>query len=81
MKKLLTIIATLVALVSCAPSRNTYIMEGTTADNDLIITEDGNAWDVTTDIVIGSSVVVTFDNNGTPDYVFDDIITSVVVSD
>ena len=79
MKKLIPIIATLVVLSSCTPSHDAYTMSGHVADSDLIVTEDGNAWGVTTDIVIGSSVVVTFDDNGTPDSIFDDIITSVVV--
>ena len=78
MKKLI-LVATLVALVSCAPSHNTYTMRGTIANSDTIATEDGNAWGVTTDIAVGSSVVVTFDDNGTPDSVFDDIVTSVTI--
>lgn len=79
MKKLLTIIATLVVLSSCAPSHNAYTMRGTVTDSNLIVTVDGNAWEVSTDFVDGSSVVVTFDDNGTPDSIFDDIITNVVI--
>lgn len=81
MKKALILIVTLVTLSSCAPLNNTYTMSGHVADSDLIVTVDGNAWEVTTDIAVGSPVVVTFDDNGSADYVFDDIITSVVVSD
>lgn len=79
MKKLLTIIATLVVLTSCAPSHNAYTMRGTVADSDLIVTVDGNAWEVSTDIDVGSAVVVTFDDNGTSNNIFDDIITSVAI--
>lgn len=79
MKKVFIIIATLVTLSSCAPLNNTYTMSGHVADSDLIVTEDGNAWGVTTDIAVGSSVVVTFDDNGTPDNVFDDIVTLVTI--
>ena len=77
MKKLISLVATLVMLTSCAPLNSTYTMSGHVADSDLIVTEDGNTWGVTTDIAVGSSVVVTFDDNGTPDSIFDDIITSV----
>lgn len=79
MKKLLTIIATLVVLSSCAPSHGSYTMRGTVADSDTIITTDGNAWGISTDIAVGSAVVVTFDDNGTHDSIFDDIITNVVI--
>ena len=79
MKKLIPIIITLVTLTSCASSHDTYTMRGRVADSDLIITDDGNAWGVTTDIAVGSSVVVTFDDNGTYDNIFDDIITNVTI--
>lgn len=79
MKKLISLVATLVVLSSCAPSHNTYTMRGHIADSDLIVTEDGNAWEVSTDFGIGSPVVVTFDDNGTYDSIFDDIITNVTI--
>lgn len=79
MKKLIPIIITLVTLTSCAPSHDTYTMRGHVADSNLIVTVDGNAWEVSTDIDVGLSVVVTFDNNGTSNNIFDDIITNVVI--
>lgn len=79
MKKLIPIIITLVTLTSCVPSHGSYTMRGTVADIDTIVTVDGNAWEVSTDIDVGSAVVVTFDDNGTPDSIFDDIITNVVI--
>lgn len=79
MKKLIPIIITLVTLTSCAPLDSTYSMSGHVADSDLIVTEDGNAWGISTDIAVGSAVVVTFDDNGTSNNIFDDIITNVVI--
>ena len=79
MKKLISLVATLVVLSSCAPSHGLYTMSGHIANGDTIITDDGNTWGVTTDIAVGSLVVVTFDDNGTPDYIFDDVVTNVVI--
>lgn len=80
MKKLIPIIITLVTLTSCVSSHGSYTMRGTVVYSDTIVTVDGNAWEFTTDIAFGSPVVVTFDNNGTPDYIYDDIITDIEVT-
>lgn len=77
MKKLIPLVTALVMLASCAPLNSTYTMSGHVADSDLIVTVDGNAWAVTTDIAVCASVIVTFDDNGTPDYIYDDIVVSV----
>lgn len=79
MKKLIPIIITLVTLTSCVPSHDTYTMRGHVADSNLIVTVDGNAWEVSTDFDTGSAVVVTFDDNGTADSIFDDVVTNVVI--
>lgn len=80
MKRLISLVATLVVLLSsCAPSHGSYTMRGTVVYSDTIVTVDGNTWGVTTDIAVGSPVVVTFDDNGTADSIFDDIITSVTM--
>lgn len=44
-----------------------------------IETEDGNLWEIEDYIVPRSAkLLVTFDNNGTPDNIYDDIITQII---
>ena len=83
MKKL-TSLALIIALgiVSCSPIKQNRYQDGTyTAVNSgcgYIITADGNAWEYfDRTIPDGSSILVTFSDEGTEE-VEDDVITSVV---
>ena len=83
MKKL-TSLALIIALgiVSCSPIKQNRSQDGTyTAVNSgcgYIITADGNAWEYfDRTIPDGSSILVTFSDEGTEE-VEDDVITSVV---
>ena len=84
MKKLTSLaLIIMLGIVSCSPIKQERYQSGTyTAVNSgcgYIITDDGNVWgyfDKT--IPSGSSVSVTFSDEGTEE-VEDDVITSVVV--
>lgn len=82
MKKLTTLLIILLGVVACSPIKQERHQDGTyTAVNSgcgYITTADGNVWgyfDRT--IPSGSSVLVTFSDEGTEE-IEDDVITSVV---
>ena len=57
---------------------NTYIVEATIVEKDLIKTSDGNLWCAdTNNKMIGGTATVTFENNGTPENIYDDIIIRI----
>lgn len=83
MKKLTSLLIILLGVVACSPIKQNRHQDGvyTTVNSGCgyIITDDGNVWgyfDKT--IPSGSSVSVTFSDEGTEE-VEDDVITSVVV--
>lgn len=83
MKKLTTLtLIILLGIVSCSPIKQERYQSGTyTAVNSgcgYIITDDGNAWGYfDSTIPDGSSVLVTFSDEGTEE-VEDDVITNVI---
>lgn len=82
MKKLTTLLIILLGIVSCSPIKQNRYQDGTyTAVNSgcgYIITADGNVWGYfDRSIPSGSSVLVTFSDEGTEE-IEDDVITNVV---
>ena len=87
-KKLLSMaLATTVALtVGCTPTptpkaeSQTYTAYGRYYTDGTVITNDGNEWAYSTDTIPTDAmpVWVGFDDNGTPDDIYDDIILGVV---
>lgn len=82
MKKLTTLLIIALDIVACSPIKQERHQDGTyTAVNSgcgYIITADGNAWGYfDSSIPSGSSVSVTFSDEGTEE-IEDDVITSVV---
>lgn len=61
-----------------------YITQGRYYTDSHIITNDGNCWDYSTDIISDRTVqdnmpvFVAFDDNGTPDNIYDDVILGCV---
>ena len=57
---------------------DTYTVEATVIEKDLIKTSDGNLWCAdTNNKMIGGTATVTFENNGTPENIYDDIIIRI----
>lgn len=85
MKKLTSLaLIILLGVVACSPIKQERTQSGTyTAVNSgcgYIITADGNAWEYfDRSIPGGSSVIVTFSDEGTEE-VEDDVITNVVIN-
>ena len=90
MKKLLALIiilCTVFALVGCSvsePIHTRYDLEGRYLTNGTIITSDGEKWNYYSEL-IGDEIpydnmplLLTLDDNGTPEEIKDDIITGVV---
>ena len=65
MKKLLIIAMACMCLTGCAKESTVYSAHA----NCEIITEDGNIWEYDGEVI--------FDNNGTPDDIYDDIIVGL----
>ena len=59
---------------------HSYSMNGYVYDSNTIIDERGEAWNHDTELVKGSNVVITFHDNMTINYIYDDIITAVVTA-
>lgn len=82
MKKLTTLLIILLGVVACSPVKQNRYQDGTyTAVNSgcgYIITADGNVWEYfDRTITSGSSVTVTFSDEGTEE-IEDDVIINVV---
>lgn len=83
MKKLTSLLIILLGIVSCSPIKQERYQSGTyTTVNSgcgYIITVDGNVWSYFDNTIpSGSSVSVTFSDEGTEE-IEDDLITDVVV--
>lgn len=87
MKKLLTLmlIATTMLTVGCnkveeIKVHTRYVAQGHYYTDGTVITTDGNEWNYATDIISEKpsydhqAVHIGFDDNGTPDNIYDDII-------
>ena len=83
------LLCTIIALVGCAtePTPNThtrYTAYGRYYTDGTVITNDGNMWDYATDTISDQTptdympIWIGFDDNGTPDNIYDDIILGVV---
>lgn len=62
--------------MSGAKESENYIVPGHHT-NGTIITNDGNIWDCQTEMLNGA-VHVVFNDNGTPDNIYDDIIIDLI---
>ena len=88
MKKMLSlaiILCTIATLVGCGtaepPKVHTrYVAQGRYYTDGTIITNDGNEWIYTTDSISdkvpfdGMPIHIGFDDNGTPDDIYDDVV-------
>lgn len=88
---LVIILCTTFVLIGCNADKKTeykvhtrYTICGHYYINGTVITSDGNIWDYTTDTISNKpsfdnqAVYVAFDDNGTPDDIYDDIILGFV---
>lgn len=83
-KTLIAIITTalLASMTACAPNpapHHTYAVSGHYHLNGTIITSDGNLWDFQTSAFTtdATHIQVIFDDNGTPDNIYDDVILNI----
>jgi hypothetical protein len=59
---------------------HSYTMNGYVYDSNTIIDERGEAWNYDTKFINGSNVIITFHDNMTINYIYDDVITAVVTA-
>lgn len=61
------------------PVCNFYESSGYCLDNNIFVTDDGNKWEYDTQLRLHNNqcVTITFNDNSTPDYIYDDIITKI----
>ena len=80
MKKLLALILMLIiALVVSVPTHSQYIAPNALYNDGEVITLDQNIWGWEDDTLPSNTVVtIIFDDNGTTNYIYDDIILDVV---
>lgn len=73
------IFAALIVFVLVQHSKtDTYTIEAIVIEKDLIKTPDGNLWCAdTNNKMIGGTATVIFENNGTPENIYDDIIIRI----
>lgn len=77
MKKAILLLLCPFILIGCSARESTnYVASGYYADNT-VITDDGNIWDYQTEMHDGS-VHVVFNDNGTADNIYDDIIIDLI---
>ena len=76
MKKAILIFLCL-ALTGCAKETKNYAMPGYYFDNGTVITDDGNMWGYQKEIH-NCPVHVIFNDNGTADNIYDDIIIDLI---
>ena len=70
--------ALIVTVLVLRSPTDTYTVEATIIEKDLIKTSDGNLWCAdTNNKMIGGTASVTFNNNGTPENIYDDIIIRI----
>ena len=56
---------------------HSYTMNGYIYNSNTIIDERGEAWSYDTKFINGSNVIITFHDNMTINYIYDDVITNV----
>ena len=89
MKRMIALLAISLCLTGCQkqpePKHSSYILQGRYYTSGEIITNDGNVWGYTQDIISEETsydnepVFAVFDDNGTPDNIYDDEIYGVVL--
>ena len=94
MKKILAISLLALTLTGCGETapiatpeaeHSAYIVSGRYYTNGTVITNDGNIWGYTQDIISeepaydNEPIYAVFDDNGTPDDIYDDPIAGVVL--
>ena len=85
MKKLVLILLMMLSLTACSTSQphSRYITQGRYYTNGTVVTTDGNEWLYSTDSISDKTphdampINVAFDDNGTPNNIYDDIILGV----
>lgn len=90
MKKIIALAGALLLLSGCTQKpanveHTTYITAGRYYTNGEVITNDGNIWEYDQDIISeqpsydDEPIFALFDDNGTPDNIYDDEILGVVL--
>jgi hypothetical protein len=59
---------------------HSYTMNGYVYDSNTIIDERGEEWNYDTELTNGLNVIITFHDNTTINYIYDDVITAVVTA-
>ena len=86
MKKVLAVLVLCTLCTSgCATPKHThYTANGRYYLNGTVVTDDGNEWSYSTDTISdktpydGMPVSVGFDDNGTPNVIYDDVVLGLV---
>lgn len=80
MKKILAVLFMVVVVFNPIPKHSQYSVPNALYDNGEIITPlDQNIWWYEDDDIPNNTVMtVVFDDNGTPNYIYDDIIIELV---
>lgn len=88
MKKIIALIGISLLLAGCqakpAPEHQSYTAPGRYYTSGEVITQDGNIWGYTQDIISdkpsydNEPVFAIFDDNGTPDNIYDDEIYGLI---
>lgn len=77
-RAIIVIIAIVLVLSACGGSTTKTICSVVEIDGDVVTVMDyaGELWEFhsTANWLVGEEVIVEFDDNGTPDYVYDDCI-------
>lgn len=78
MKKAILLLLCPFILIGCSARESAnYVMPGHYYSDGTVITDDGNIWDYQTEMHDGS-VHVVFNDNGTADNIYDDIIIDLI---
>lgn len=89
MKKIIAIVGLATLLAGCQnqpePEHSSYITSGRYYISGQVITQDGNAWNYSQEIISEKAsydnepIFAIFDDNGTPNNIYDDEIYGVVL--
>ena len=89
MKKIIALVGLTLLLTGCQaepePEHTSYIVSGRYYTSGQVITQDGNVWDYSQDIISEEQsydhepIFAIFDDNGTPESIYDDEIYGVVL--
>ena len=77
MKQAIIIICAIVLSGCSAKETTNYVVQGNYYADGTVITNDGNIWDYQTEMPNGN-VHVVFNDNGTVDNIYDDIIVDLI---